>query len=200
MINCYLPRPPERLPPLLRAPPPMPPDERGAGEIEPPDLPELGRTPEGREAGRGAGLAAGRAGLAAGRAEPEGLAAGLAAGRVGRLVAAGLVACPAGRLVPTDGRTARPGCCRVVLRTPSRLRTPLADGLTDSRVRVPRLTWPADARRPPVAARVIMRPLAPRASVPFALRTVERAVRVLIRSRDAERGALVRLSIMTRPG
>lgn len=190
--NSYLPRPPLRLlPPLLLRPPPMEPDEREGGDTEGPlDLPpELGRTLVGRDAGR------------AGRAELEGRL--VDDGRTlwpdgRRVVPDGRTLWPAGRRVVPDGRTLCPDGRRVVpLLMPSLLRISREpEGRIDSRVRVPRLTSPADARRPP-AARVTIRPFASRARVPFGLRTAERAVRALIRSREAERGALVRLSTMT---
>src|SRR5690606_12574417 len=123
----------------------------GAGrDTEPLDLPELGRTLLGREAGR------------AGRAELEGrlVDEGLTRWPDGRRVPDGLTRSPEGRRVP-DGRTRSPDGRGAVLRIPSlsrELRLPV--GRTDSRVRVPRLTSPDDARRPAVP-RVMIRPLAP---------------------------------------
>src|SRR5690606_25122921 len=190
----YLPRPPLRLLPLLLPlllrPPPIEPDERDGGDTEaPPERPdELGRTFVGRDAGL------------AGRAELDGRPVDEGRTFVGRLVEDGRVVCSAGRrVVPVGLPTCPAGRC-VPVRIPSRVRTsPEPDGLIVSPARVSRLPPVTDALLPP-AALVTIRPLASRAIAPFGLRTAERAVRVLIRSRDAERGALVRLSTMTYPG
>lgn len=184
-----LPPPPRLLPPLLL----LPPEEREGGDTDVPRelLPELGLTVDGR--GAGAGLV---------------VLVGLVV-FVGRLVDDGRVLCPAGLPVVPDGRTFCPAGLRVVpdgctlcpagRRTPPVLRVPrvvVPVGLTV--LRAPPLT--SDDARLPTAARVAIRPLASRARVPSAFRAVERAVRTLIRSLEAERGALVRLSIIAYPG
>ena len=79
----------------------------------------------------------------------------------------------------------------------------VALGRTPSRVpdvRVPPLTF--DVALPRVATvRVEIRPLASREiAVRVAVRAEERAVRVFIRSREDERTAIRRLSIMMAPG